>query len=116
MFVQNLVGPLKYNLQFHYCTSFTNLVEKGFQLEKALITQGKLKYPSKNTNMNTTNDKNKYWAKNKHVTNDGVVNAKTVNKIGPTITLRDLNHKILPHLSQHLPKIPFKATKTKVNK
>lgn len=60
MFVQNLLGPLKYGLQVHCCTTFTDLVEKGVQLEKALIAKGELKYGTKNMNTNPPPDKNKY--------------------------------------------------------
>lgn len=88
MFVQNLLGPLTYNLQVHCCATFMDLVEKGVHLKKALIAKGELKYNNKNANPNLPNDKNKYWVKKKHITNDGIVDAKVVNTTCPTITLR----------------------------
>lgn len=88
MFVQTLLGPLKHGLQDHYCTTFTDLVKHGVQVEKAHIIEGRLKYGPKNTNTSPPIDKKKYWVKNKHVTNDGVVDTKVFNAMGPMLTLK----------------------------
>lgn len=89
MFVQTLLGPLRNGLWVHCRTTFADLVEHGVQVEQALIVEGKLKYGPKNTNPNfPLADKNKFWAKNKYVTNDGLVDAKVVNTMSPIITLK----------------------------
>lgn len=88
MFVQTLLGPLKYGLQVHCCTTFIDFVKKGVQLEKALIDKGELKYGAKHTSTSLPTDRNKYQVKNKHITNDGVVDAKAINTMGPILTLK----------------------------
>lgn len=57
---------------------------------------------------NTSNDKNKYWAHNKNVTNDEVVDVKAIHT-GPIITLRG------PNTSNNPPHAPNQTTNTLQN-
>lgn len=92
-----MVIKLKYQLQVHCCTILFDLDEKGTTLENALIAKGELKTFNKNQNtQNTSNDKNKYWAHNKNVKNDGVVDVKVIHKGGPIITLKGPNESNNP--------------------
>jgi hypothetical protein len=66
-------------------------VEKSTILEKILIEQGEIKLNTKTqNNQGITNDKTKFWSRNKNVTNDRVVDAKTTN-FAPLLMLRGPN-------------------------
>lgn len=78
-------------------------MEKGTTLEKTLITKVEIK--NFNKIQNTSNDKNKDSTHNKNFTNNGVVDAKEIHKVGPTITLKG------PNVSNNSPHVPEKKKK-----
>jgi hypothetical protein len=49
------------------------------------------------TNKKPSNDKRKYWAHKKKITNDGIVNSKMVSNIGPMLTLKAPNMTNVPN-------------------
>lgn len=78
MFMQNLHINLKYALKAHCCSTFIDLVEKGVIIEKTLIAKGEIKTYTKTQN-------------SKGTSNDGIIDVKAINKIGPTLTLKAPN-------------------------
>lgn len=79
-------------MEAHCYSTFTNLVEKWVILEKTLIAKGEVKiYTKAQNSQGTSNDKNKLWSYNKNVTNDGIVDVKSIYRMGPTLTLKTPN-------------------------
>lgn len=78
MFSENLIPNIKYPRQMQCLISFKQINEKALKCEKGLVEQGIIKYGTFTNN--TNNDKSKFWSRNKNVTNDGVVDARTVNR------------------------------------
>lgn len=86
IFVEILNKELMIQLQIYCCNTFQDDIEKGISIEKVLVAKGLVKIFKEN--QNAPNDKGKFWSRNKNFTNDGVVNAKMVSKVHPTIHLK----------------------------
>jgi len=69
---------MAFHLQVHYASTFDEIIEKGVTIEKALIAKGLVKIYNKNNNDKTSNDKPKFWAKNKNTVGDGATNSKYI--------------------------------------
>lgn len=74
------------------------VVEKGLKCKEGLIAHSILK-TSREGNMinNTSNEKTKFWSKNKNVTNDGVVDVGVVNRAQPKVCLQSPNNTASPN-------------------
>lgn len=66
-------------------------MKKGASIEGALIHKGILKTKKDNTNTNSSNEKAIFFSKNKNVTNDGIVDARTISIAQPQLTLKGEN-------------------------
>ena len=66
-------------------------MKKGASIEDALVHKGVIKINKDNANSNSSTDKAKFFSKNKNVTNDGIVDARTINTAQPKITLTNPN-------------------------
>lgn len=89
IFNENLVPPIKYPLQMQCLNNFKDITKKGIKCEKGLLEQEILKHhKDSGPTTNTSNERPKFWSRNKNVTNDGVVDARIVNRAQPTISLQ----------------------------
>ena len=66
-------------------------MKKWASIEDALIRKGVLKINKENTNTNSSNNKANFFSKNKNVTNDGIVDARTISTTQPQLTLKGVN-------------------------
>lgn len=87
-----------HQLQIHCCNTFEDVIEKGVSIEKSLVEKGLVKIFKENHN--NLNDKGKFWSRNENSTNDGVVDAKAVDKVHPTIHLKGRSTQNTPTPSQ----------------
>lgn len=78
--VEIIVGNMETNLPFQLrmqCVStYEELISKGINIERGLITKRLTRIYKNNHPSSSSRDKPHTWAKNKNVTNDGVVDAK----------------------------------------
>lgn len=71
-----------YGLKIKSPSTIDKLVKKGMNIKKALIQKGIIEiFKDNNNNPNTSNDKNKFWSRNKNVPNDGVMDTRTINNV-----------------------------------
>lgn len=89
--IENLVPDLMYELKIKSPSTISKLMKKGVSIEDALISKGILKTNKDNTNTNSSNDKAKFFSKKKNVTNDGIVDARTISSAQPQLTLKGAN-------------------------
>lgn len=76
--VNNMNTELGFHLRMQYATTFEELMEKGLTIERALIAKGLVKIYKDNNQPSSSNDKTRLWAKNKNVTNNGLVDTNFV--------------------------------------
>ncbi|XP_059070447.1 uncharacterized protein LOC131860098 [Cryptomeria japonica] len=79
LFIQNLIPKMMYELKLKGPSTIAKLIKKGIDIEDALIAKGVIKVNKDNNNLTKSSDRNKFWSKNKNVTNEGVVDARTVS-------------------------------------
>lgn len=92
---------MKYLLQMQCLSTFKEIIEKGLKCEKGLLEQGILKNSKDSGTSNTTSaDKPKFWSINKNVINDGVVDARVVNRVQPTVSLQGPTSSSSPTVNQ----------------
>lgn len=72
---------INYNLTIICPINLKETIEKGILIKRALIARGTIKLYSPKDQPSTSNDRPEIWAKNKNVTNDGVVGAKVVHNV-----------------------------------
>ena len=89
--IDNLVPNLMYELKIKSPSTISKLMKKGASIEDALIHKGILKTNKENTNTSSSNDKEKKFSKNQNVTNDGIVDARTISTTQPQLTLKGAN-------------------------
>ncbi|KAH9295593.1 hypothetical protein KI387_039181, partial [Taxus chinensis] len=65
----------------HYGSNFEEVIEKGSQIEKSLITKGTLKPFVKDKHEAKSIDKPKFFNRNKHIVGDGITNSKRVQDV-----------------------------------
>ena len=58
-------------------------MKNGASIKDALVHKGVIKINKDNTNTNSSTHKAKFFSKNKNVTNDGIVDAQTINTTQP---------------------------------
>ena len=80
-----------YELKIKSPSTITKLMKKGASIKDALIRKGVIEINQDNTNMNSSTDKEKFFSKKKNVTNDGIVDARTISTTEPKITLTNPN-------------------------
>lgn len=89
IFTKNLVPQIKYPLQMQCLKLFDQVIEKGLKCKKGLIEQGILKNnKDNNSTSNTSNERTKFWSRNKNITNDNVVDAHMLIRAQPIISLQ----------------------------
>lgn len=76
--VRNLNTNLSFQLGLQYISIFDELILKGLNNEQKLIAKGSMQYYNQ---LSSSSNKPHFWAKNKNVTNDDVVDAKVVIKL-----------------------------------
>lgn len=77
--IAKLEGELSFQLKIQCITTYDQLIPKALNIERALIAQGYTPtYKDNSQSTSQRNDKPNTWAKNKNVTNDGVVDAKVI--------------------------------------
>jgi hypothetical protein len=77
--IEKLEGELSFQIKMKCITTYDQLIPKALNIERALIAQGYT--PTYKDNPQSTSqghDKPRTWAKNKNVTDDGVINAKVI--------------------------------------
>ena len=80
-----------YQLKIKSWGTISKLMKKGASIEDTLIHKGILKINKENTNNHSSNDKAKNFSKKKNVTNDGIVDARTISIAQPQLTLKGVN-------------------------
>ncbi|KAH9323714.1 hypothetical protein KI387_018353, partial [Taxus chinensis] len=81
IFVPNLNAELSFHMQMHCLNSFEEVIEKGTQIEKALISKGLLKAPFRDQPYRDTpqnQDKSKFFNRNRNIVNDGITDSRHV--------------------------------------
>lgn len=78
IFVSNVQPEINYQLTMLFLTNFKETIEKGLHIERDIIASGVIKLNNPRENYSNSNEKPKIWAKNKNVTNHGVVDARVV--------------------------------------
>lgn len=96
LFIQNLVPEMMYELKLKSPSTIEKLIKKGMNIETTLVAKGIIKLNKDSDNMNNSGDRNRFWYKNKNVTNDGVVDARAVNTNQPPFTIKKLS---VPNMS-----------------
>lgn len=85
MFIDNSHPILAHHMTMNYLQTYKDIKEKGMILEQGLIKDGVVKiYKEANQNQSHSNDKSRYWNKNKQVATDGVTDTRHVNIVGPS--------------------------------
>ena len=85
MFIDNAHPSLAHHMTMNYLQTYKDIKEKGMILEQGLIKDGVVKiYKEANQNQTPSNDKSRYWNKNKHVAIDGVTDTRHVNIVCPS--------------------------------
>ena len=80
-----------YELKIKSPSTISKLMKKWASIEDALFRKGILKMNKDNTNTTLSNDKENFFSKNKNVTNDGIVDARTISTTKPQLTLKGAN-------------------------
>lgn len=96
LFIQNLVPEMMYELKLKSPSTIEKLIKKGMSIETALVAKGIIKLNKDSDNTNNSEDRNRFWYRNKNVTNDGVVDARAVNANQPPFTIKKLS---VPNMS-----------------
>ena len=77
--IAKLERELSFQLKMQCITTYDQLIPKALNIERALITEGYTPtYKDNPQSTSQSHEKPRTWAKNKNVTNDGVVNAKVI--------------------------------------
>ena len=85
IFIDNAHPSLAHHMTMNCLQTYKDIKEKGMILEQGLIKDGVVKiYKEANQNQTHSNDKSRYWKKNKHVATDGVTDTRHVNIVGPS--------------------------------
>lgn len=87
---------MMYELKLKSPSTIEKLIKKGMSIETALVAKGIIKLNKDNDNTNYSGDRNRFWYKNKNVTNDGVVDARAVNANQPPFMIKKLS---VPNMS-----------------
>lgn len=77
----NLNLDIAFHRQMHYVRTFEEVIEKGVQIEKALIAKGTLKSQSKDNQNFKPTENLKVFNKNKNVVGDGITDSKHVQMV-----------------------------------
>jgi len=89
IFVQNLHPELSFQLQLQSASTFDELVSKGVIIERALIAKGTIKiFRDNKDSPQNSNDKSRFWNKNKNVVNDGIVDTKNIQTMRAPINIQ----------------------------
>ena len=80
-----------YEIKFKSPRTISKLMKEGASIEDALVHKGILKINKENTNTNSSNEKEKNFSKNKNVTNDCILDARTISMAQPQINLKGAN-------------------------
>jgi len=83
IFIQNLNQEMAFHLQVHCASTFDEIIEKCVTIKKELIEKGLVKIYNLNDNNKPSNDKPKFWAKNKNIIGDGATNSKFIQIVTP---------------------------------
>lgn len=92
LFVENSHPDMAHNFKLHYVTTFTEVVEKGPILERALIAKGLVKIYNPNKEK-SSEDKSRYLNQNKNAINDGVTDAKHVQVTNTSQRPQDVSNQ-----------------------
>lgn len=77
-----------YGLKLKSPSTIEKLIKNGMNIENSLVAKGVIKINKGNNNLNNSSDKNKFWSKNKDVTNDGVVDTRIVSMNKPKFFIK----------------------------
>ena len=80
-----------YELKIKSPSTTAMLMKKGASIEDSLVRKGVIKINKDNAKSNFSTDKVKFFSKNKNVTNDGIVDARTISTAQPKITFTNPN-------------------------
>ncbi|MDF3686227.1 hypothetical protein [Enterobacter hormaechei] len=96
MFIDNAHPSLAHHMTMNCLQTYKDIKEKGMILEQGLIKDGVVKiYKEANQNQSHSNDKSRYWNKNKHVATDGVTDTRhgSQNNLLKIKLIRKYNYK-----------------------
>lgn len=92
---------MMYELKLKSPNTIEKLIKKGMNIETALVAKGIIKLNKDSDNTNNSRDQNRFWYKNKNVTNDGVVDARAVNANQPPFTIKKLSAPNMSTMEQN---------------
>jgi len=69
---------MSFHLQVQCATTFDEVIERGVQIEKALIAKGLIKTISKDHPTPIHPEKPKYFNRNKNMVSDRIINTKHI--------------------------------------
>lgn len=81
LFQCNLFPEMSHPLSCQCLETFEEVTKNGLSLDRVLLEQGILRPYQKNSQGSSSNDKSRYWSKNKNIVNDGVTNTKCVQVV-----------------------------------
>ena len=88
MFINNVHPSLAHHMVMNYLQTYKDIKEKGMGLEQGLIKYGVIKLYKENTqDWGLSNDKTRYWNKNKNMVTDGATDTQKVHIIGQTTNI-----------------------------
>lgn len=79
---------MKFHLDMTGTKSFEEMITQGLKCERALIKKGLIKIynePKDGPRPHYSNDKSKFWNKNKNIVNDEIVDARTIKIAQPMV-------------------------------
>lgn len=89
LFCCNLNKEIGRELLLKCLDTFDEVIDMGFRIEQTLIDNGTIKInDDKDYKGSSSNHKTPFWAKNKNVVNDGVVDAKNTKTSSPIYNLK----------------------------
>ena len=85
MFIDNAHPSLAHHMTMNCLQTYKDIKEKGMILEQGLIKDGIIKiYKETNQDRTHSNDKSRYWNKNKNMVTDGATDTRHINILGAT--------------------------------
>ena len=85
MFIDNAHPSLAYHMTMNYLQTYKDIKEKGMILEQEIFKDGIIKiYKETNQHRTHSNEKSRYWNKNKNTVTDGATDTRHINILGAT--------------------------------
>lgn len=109
--ISKLEGELSFQLKMQCIMTYYQLIPNDLNIERDLIAQKHMPTCRDNRSSTSYNNKPRMWAKNKNITNDGVIDAKVVISAPQQKT----HQKTYPQHNTHQPQINYQQNTPQTN-